>query len=79
MWLPAFLAKPADPTQEYAHLQPPFKRGHPFHWMFGHPDITDVDPVWPSVHQRKHLLSPSAPLHHPCHHSGLAERAGKEF
>lgn len=78
MWLPAFLAKPADTTQEYASLQPPFKWGYSFYWIFGLPDIANDDPVWPSVHQREHLLSSLVPLHDPCHHSGLAERSGQE-
>jgi len=51
MWLPPFLAKPANAPQEHADLQPPVKRGHSFHWMFGHPDIKDADSVWPAVHQ----------------------------
>lgn len=79
MWLPPFLAKPANPTQEYASLQPPFKWGHSFHWMFGHPDIKNVDSVWPAVHQCEQFLSPSALLHYPCNRSGLAKRSSKEF
>ncbi|XP_051950019.1 uncharacterized protein LOC127620809 isoform X2 [Xyrauchen texanus] len=57
MWLPPFLAKPANAPQEHADLQPPVKQGHSFHWMFGHPDIKNVESVWPAVHQCEQLLS----------------------
>ncbi|CAL8282634.1 unnamed protein product [Gadus morhua 'NCC'] len=38
-----------------------------------HTDTKNVDPVWPAVHQCEQFLSPSAPLHHPCNRSSLAE------
>ena len=79
MWLPPFLAKPANAPQEHANLQPPVKWGHSFYWMFGHTDTKNVDPVWPAVHQCQQFLSPSAPLHHPCNRSGLAEWSSQEF